>query len=430
MIYLSLGSNEGNRLSYLKKAIQLLKKIGFSVIEESIVLETPAMLKPNAPEAWNKPYLNLVIRGTTTLPPHTFLQKLHQIEQTLGRPDSHETWAPRTIDLDILLWNQEVIDTPTLKIPHPALLDRFFWLHLLAMLAPDLCLPNQPNETLGALAHRMLPTQPFFIRSLVLTPQLVGIVNITPDSFSDGGAYLHPEPAIQHILKLHQEGAAVIDIGAQSTRPGAAFISPHEEYQRLEPILDGIKPHIQSKGIQLSLDSYHPTTLLKALKHYPIAWVNLQTLPPPEVLSEIATHSCHIVPMHSLTLPPTKEHIITHLTEIERWTESTLIQLKACGFTDSRIILDPGIGFGKSVYQNLQLLQGIKRLQTFHFPILIGHSRKSYMRAFSHKKPNERDIETLAISDNLLASGVDYLRVHEIAAHHQFWTAKQSTKPL
>lgn len=431
MIYISLGTNIGNRLFHLQKAIQHLKEKVFSWLEESIVIETPALLKPNSPNEWDKPYLNMIVRGKTHLSAPALLSTLQTIEQMMGRPADHKKWAPRIMDLDILLYDQEVIQTPKLNIPHPEILNRPFWLHLMAMLGPEAVLPNFPSTTLGELAHRTLPSSPVFTQSFVLNPQLVGVVNITPDSFSDGGLYFRPEAAIEQILKLHQDGATVIEIGAQSTRPGAPVISPEEEYERLLPVLEGIKPSLQTQEILLSLDSYSPATILKTIKQFPIAWINdVQGNLSADVLSEIADHNCRFVAMHSLGIPPGKENILLNLNQIDEWAKQTIKKLKACGFSESHIILDPGIGFGKSAYQNLWLLEQVQHLKTFQCPILMGHSRKSYIQAFSNSKVQDRDLETIAISDSLHSAGADYLRVHNIAAHQRFWVAKKSIKSL
>lgn len=429
MIYLSLGSNLGNRFSFLREAIEQLKEI-FSWFETSIVIETPALLKPNAPSKWNKPYLNMIVRGETNLTPQVLLSKLQNIEKNMGRPADHEKWAPRIIDLDILLWDELIIDTPTLKIPHPELLNRPFWLHLMAMLSPETRIPNLPDDNLGTLACRTNPSQ-IFTQSFVLNPKLVGIVNITPDSFSDGGCYLNPKDAIQQILKLHQTGAALVEIGAQSTRPGALLLSEEEEYNRLLPVLEGIKTYLNNKEIQLSIDTYSPTLILKILNEYPIAWINdVKGNLSADVLKKIAAHNCNLVAMHSLTIPANPKKLLKNLKDIDVWADDTISKLKSCGFSENRIILDPGIGFGKSAYQSLELLKQIKHLKNFGCPILVGHSRKSYMQAFSNLNVFERDLETIAISDILYRADFDFLRVHNIADHQRFWVAQQSLNPF
>ena len=202
MIYISLGSNLGNRRDHLHRAVDLLKERYLKNVRCSIILETECLLPIGAPEDWNNPFLNMVVAGDSSLSPELLLEGLKQIEQDLGRPKVQERWSPRVIDLDILFWEGVIRDTPSLKIPHPELKNRPFFTHLLAMM--DI---SFKKENLS---------QPCFLKSFTLSPQLVGIVNITKDSFSDGGLYHTPDKAIQQALKLSEEGAAIIEIGAQS----------------------------------------------------------------------------------------------------------------------------------------------------------------------------------------------------------------------
>ncbi|WP_265015669.1 2-amino-4-hydroxy-6-hydroxymethyldihydropteridine diphosphokinase [Wolbachia endosymbiont (group A) of Anoplius nigerrimus] len=136
MIYISVGSNIGNRFSHLQRAAQLLKERYFKDLKSSIILETKAILPNGAPPEWDKPFLNMIVYGSCSSSPEELLKGLKQIECDIGRPQVYEKWAPRVIDLDILLWDDLTLDTPYLKIPHPELINRPFLLHLVAMLSP------------------------------------------------------------------------------------------------------------------------------------------------------------------------------------------------------------------------------------------------------------------------------------------------------
>jgi 2-amino-4-hydroxy-6-hydroxymethyldihydropteridine diphosphokinase/dihydropteroate synthase len=432
---ISMGSNQGNRLLNLQQASALLKERFFPDLEESIVLETAAILPEGGPPSWNKPYLNMVVQGNTTAFPEDLLQGLKTIEHDLGRPLNYERWAPRLIDLDILVWDDKIIDMPNLKIPHPELLNRPFLLHLLALMNPQnryKALAPHPYayKTFGEIAHSQEGMSNCFSRSFVLRPQLVGIVNITPDSMSDGGLYINPHQAIAKVLRLEEEGASVIELGAQSTRPKAEVIDPTEEYRRLQPVLEGLSDHIKNKNMTLSIDTFSSEVILKAIRDYPVSWINDVTGNLDAItLRHVAEAGCKVVWMHSLDVPANKKQCIPFgrdpLETVSEGAEKAVGHLMACGFTKDTIILDPGIGFGKSAYQDLVLLRHVKILKKFGCQVLVGHSRKYYLSSFYPSSPPMRDLETIAVSEELARLEVDYLRVHNIADHQRFFVAKK-----
>ncbi|WP_316353438.1 dihydropteroate synthase [Candidatus Trichorickettsia mobilis] len=436
MIYLSLGSNQGNRLAYLRKAVTELEKHGFTMLEESIVLETKALLPADAPESWNIPYLNMIVAGLTTKSPIELLSDLKAIEVLCGRDQLRTKWAPRPIDLDILLWDAHNLELPDLKVPHPELLLRPFLIHLLAMMNVQYRWQEADSNYYGMnfaqIAHQNVRVEECFLRSLVLNPKLVAIVNITPDSFSDGGLYFDPQIATQKILALSEEGAYTIEIGAQSTRPNAIMVGAEEEWRRLQPVLQNIK-QLQESGYELtiSIDSFLPEVIHRTIIEYDIAWINDQKCELDDnTLKFIADHGCNIVVMHSLSIPPDKNNCIDFnippIDTILLWTEKVIARLIACGFARQQIILDPGIGFGKSIYQNLMLFRATQKLKELECQIFVGHSRKSYMTSFCKAQAVDRDIETLAVSQELSQLGVDYLRVHDIEKHQRFFVARKA----
>ncbi len=389
----------------------------------SIVFETAAILPPGAPQSWDLPYFNLVVTGTTTLSPHALLKSLKEIEQIIGRDFKAPRWAPRLIDLDILAWGNKIISDDLLQIPHPELMNRPFLLELMASLQPDWRHPSLGSSTLAELLYNGSHIRESY-KCFMPLPQMVGIVNITPDSFSDGGQYLQAEKAVQRIEELTREGAAIIDLGAQSTRPGAQIVSAKEEWERLEPVLD-LLSHFTSAHI--SLDSFYPEVIQKALKKIPLAWVNdVQGGQNERLLQVVAETNCKIGLTHSLTVPASKTAIIPFsedpMTIVCEWANKKLHQLQTFGISKNRIILDPGIGFGKTPYQSLQLLRKIDRLKTFGCEILVGHSRKSFLNVLTTSA--DRDLETLGVSHYLAENRVDYLRVHNVEAHQRCLTAR------
>ncbi len=421
MIYISIGSNMGNRFSHLQKAAQLLKERYFKNLKSSIILETKAILQNDAPPGWDRPFLNMVVYGSCSSSPEELLKGLKQIECDIGRLQVYEKWAPRVIDLDILLWDDLTLDTPYLKIPHPELINRPFLLHLMAMLSPMAVV----NKTFGTINPNI---KDCFLRSFTLSPELVGIVNITPDSFSDGGLYYDADQATEQALRLLSDGASIVELGAQSTRPGSSIQTPKAEYARLKPVLDDLNQYMKVGDIKVSIDSFWPDVILNVLEHYNIAWVNDQKGDLDDnTLKAVASSGCSIVIMHSLPIPPHKDNVIPGDTDsidtINHWIEKSINRLLNLGFNESSIIIDPGIGFGKSLYQNIWILRNIEALQSFGCKVLVGHSRKSFISSFSTEPVFNRDLETIALS-SALHNKVDFLRVHNVRDHMRFFVAQ------
>lgn len=419
-VYIALGSNLGNRLRNLRLAMDALKHL-LKNVRTSVVLETKALLLPGSPKEWNLAYYNMIVSGQTDLSPVALLEQLQAIEIQLGRVKNHPQWGPRTIDLDILLYDDLILDIETLKIPHAELKNRDFLLHLMALLSPDLKHPELKLSFEILAQQKLKETGTHFHKTFILNPQLVGIVNITPDSFSDGGHYFQPEAALQHCYELIEAGASILDIGAQSTRPGALPLTVEEEWKRLDPILK----QLDLEKIAVSIDTYQDTIVERLLKNFPITWINdvsgrLQA----STLRLIADSGCKLCTMHALHVPPIPgKYLQNPLQGLKEWCLQQINYLTNCGFALENIILDPGIGFGKSPYQTGLLIQNMHALRRFGCEILVGHSRKSYLNLLGERNPADRDIETLAIS-NYLKDKVDYLRVHNVALHQRFFTTQ------
>ena len=244
--------------------------------------------------------------------------------------------------------------------------------------------------------------------------KIVAILNLTPDSFSDGGAYLCPEHALKAIEQFIADGADVIDIGAESTRPGATPLSYEEEWQRLEPVLKALP---RNKGVEFSLDTRHAQTAQKALS-YGIDWINdVSGFSDPAMLESVKHSDCKLVAMHSLSVPADKNILMSESADVAQeiidFAEHRIAQMQAAGIVRGRIIFDPGIGFGKTAQQSWDIIDGIERFLKLGVPLLVGHSRKSFLVA----NIAERDTATLALSRTLAVKGVAYLRVHDVAAH-------------
>lgn len=431
-VFIGIGSNVGHRFSHIRKALWLLEKI-LTRMRISAIAETEAIVPQGAPSAWDCPYFNLVVIGNTTLSPLGLLRQLQEIEKELGRDHCAPKWAPRTIDLDILAWNEQVIEEEFLTIPHKELGNRSFLIPLMASLKPSWRHPASQSTysrlTLSEILHFQICDSKR-IKYYTPFPHLVGIVNITPDSFSDGGAYLYAEKAVQRIEELTAQGAAVIEIGAQSTRPGAVCISKQQEWERLEPVLAFLSQDFASRIAkpQISLDSYRPEIVEKALRYYPIDWINdIQGGQNSRLIHMAVENQCRMVLNHSLTIPPCGENILSFDSDpmqfLYEWAEKTIEQFCTLGIDKEKIILDPGIGFGKSALQSFSILRDINRFKKLGCEVFVGHSRKSFLGLFFPTSPRERDLETLGISYHLWKERIDYLRVHNVEVHQKAFTA-------
>lgn len=243
--------------------------------------------------------------------------------------------------------------------------------------------------------------------------QLAGIVNMTPDSFSDGGKYDSAEAALLHIEQLIGDGADIIDIGAESTRPGATLLSAEEEWQRLQPLMEAL----DVGGAIFSLDTRHPENAVRALDKG-FYWINdVSGFKNPAMVEAIRPYDCKLVMMHSLGVPADKSVTLPEDADVIEllleWTKKQVAWLEKKGIRKHRIIIDPGIGFGKTARQSGQIVERFIELKACGLPILIGHSRKSFLGE------GDRDAGTLAVSRQLVAKDVDYLRVHDVAAHRE-----------
>lgn len=251
---------------------------------------------------------------------------------------------------------------------------------------------------------------------LEMRSRIVGIVNVTPDSFSDGGRDV--AATLAHMERLAEEGADVLDIGAESTRPGAKLITPEEEWQRLEPVLCEARKRLPD--IQLSVDTRHAETAKRALGEG-VDWINDVSVTPDDAMLKVIAHTtCKYVVMHALSVPPSKEHMLPEGVDVAQvmlaWSERTLERLAHAGITGDRVILDPGIGFGKTPDQTWDLLRKLPIIQK-HFTLtwLYGHSRKSFFGTVGDGSAAARDMETHMVSAYLAAHNIAYLRVHDVA---------------
>lgn len=252
-------------------------------------------------------------------------------------------------------------------------------------------------------------------------PLLMGVVNVTPDSFSDGGAFLDPAHAIEHGLKLVDEGAAILDIGGESTRPGANEVPEETELARVLPV---IKALAVQTAAAISIDTRKPAVARACLDAGASVWNDVSALTfSDESLSVAASINCRIVLMHAQGDPKTMQDDPKYDDVVEEVFNGLSRRMAACeaaGIERSRMIVDPGIGFGKTLAHNLTLIANLDRLSGLGAPVLLGASRKRFISALDRQGPAGARIGgSIAAAVAGAARGASILRVHDVAATRQ-----------
>lgn len=245
--------------------------------------------------------------------------------------------------------------------------------------------------------------------------KIVGIVNLTPDSFSDGGLALND--AVARIHTLAEEGADIIDIGAESTRPGATALTADEEWARLAPVLSQV-----TKGdLTISIDTYHAQTAKRALDAGVQIINDVGGLRDDAMGALLAQCDCKIISMHALSLPVKKEETLDEAIDmgifLRDWVSAQKERLTKFGIAHERVTFDPGLGFGKSAIQSFHAMNYVITRDHMSESWLIGHSRKSFLNLFEQRDATQRDGLTRSVSAMMLARGVAYIRVHDVAGH-------------
>jgi dihydropteroate synthase len=253
-----------------------------------------------------------------------------------------------------------------------------------------------------------------------MVTKLVGIVNLTPDSFSDGGNCADVAAMIVLAGAMAAAGAEVIDVGAESTRPGAVPLDPEEEWQRLLPFMEQVLPGLKGR-CRISIDTRHAETARRALERG-ADWINdVGGFADAAMVEAVAPSGCALVVMHSLSIPADPKVTLPDdadpVAALLAFGYERVAALEAAGINRSRLIFDPGIGFGKTAAQSLEILRRAAELRVLGVPLLVGHSRKSFLKAFADGPPPMRDAATLAFSAYLMDRGVGYLRVHDVSGH-------------
>jgi dihydropteroate synthase len=267
-------------------------------------------------------------------------------------------------------------------------------------------------------------------------PLIMGILNVTPDSFSDGGKYNRIDTAVRQVELMLEEGADMIDIGGESTRPGSDFVSSDQQIQRVVPVILAIRKRF-TDDITISIDTTLSTVAEAALD----AGANLINdvsagLNDQGILALAADRAVSIILMHSQGTPKTMQDNPCYddvVTEVVTFLQSRIDDALAVGIDKDNIVIDPGIGFGKRKQDNLELLANLDRFVALGFPVLLGASRKRFMGSICDvTEPSELVTATAVTTALGVMAGVQLFRVHDVKANRQAanvaWAIKQRTK--
>ncbi|MDD3049556.1 MAG: dihydropteroate synthase [Candidatus Cloacimonetes bacterium] len=246
--------------------------------------------------------------------------------------------------------------------------------------------------------------------------KIIGILNITPDSFSDGGNFETIENAVAHALKMKNDGAELIDIGGESTRPGAENVSSDEEIKRICPIINEIKSSI---GIPVSVDTYKASTARKAVEAGADIINDISALRFDKKMIELLVEheNIPIILMHMLGNPKNMQINPTYIDVIKEILQFFSERIETClkkGIKENRIIIDPGIGFGKRHEDNLKILNNLEAFRSLGFPVVLGASRKSFIGKIYPSSVSDRLAGTLATSALAFEKKIDFIRVHDV----------------
>ena len=244
-------------------------------------------------------------------------------------------------------------------------------------------------------------------------PRVMGIVNVTPDSFSDGGKFNTTEKAIEHALQLVEEGAEILDIGGESTRPGATPVPLDEELKRVIPVIEGLR----GVGVPLSIDTYKPQVMQAAITAGADIVNDVCALREPQALEIVAASQVGVCLMHMQGRPQTMQADPQYddvVSEVRKFLKDRLNAAEQAGIVRSRIVLDPGFGFGKRTAHNLTLLNHLNDIQALGLPLLIGLSRKSVLGQVVGSSVDERVHASIAASVVSVMKGANIVRVHDV----------------
>jgi|SRR6185312_6761346 dihydropteroate synthase len=248
------------------------------------------------------------------------------------------------------------------------------------------------------------------------TPLVMGVINVTPDSFSDGGQFLDTAAAIEQGLRLAGEGAAILDIGGESTRPGAADVGQEEELRRILPVIERLRARTSAV---ISIDTSKPGVMRAAAAAGAGLINDVRALREPGALEAAAATDCAVCLMHMQGEPRTMQLAPSYrdvVSEVKAFLAERVQGARAAGLSGDRLVIDPGFGFGKTLEHNLQLLRRLRDLAVDGLPLLAGLSRKSIVGKLIGRPQGERVYGSIALAVIAAQNGASIIRAHDVAA--------------
>jgi len=411
-VLLALGSSVGDRRANLRRAIDGLTSRGVHIDAISPVVESPAMLPSHAASEWNVAYLNTVADVRIRANDLDTISQLTKVVQNsiAGKPASR--WEPRAIDIDLLCVGKEAVELNGKIIPNFADITRPFNITPLMHLQPSL-VPAGLGKSVFELTQTAVKPIPLWM----------GVVNLTPDSFSDSAAARMWDVCKQQVNKQIEDGAHIIDIGGESVRPGATPVTPEEEWSRIEKTLHWLMDHLSGDPLAplVSVDTRHAATAERAIGVGAGLINDVGGLSDPSMLRLAADSKAMFIAMHSLTVPPRADEMLESgsdpIEALEKWYARSSVLWERAGIDRDRLLLDPGICFGKNRLQSQEIMRRISQVRALGCRTLVGHSRKGFLRSLEQRAVDDRGLETLVASLAMVQSGVDVLRVHDVEAH-------------
>ena len=262
-------------------------------------------------------------------------------------------------------------------------------------------------------------------------PLLMGIINVTPDSFSDGGWFFDPAAAVEHGLRLAAEGADLLDIGGQSTRPGSQEVGAKEELRRVMPVVAGL---CEKTALPVSIDTSRGIVAREAAAAGVEVINDVTALTGDAGMPALAAETgCGVCAMHMRGSPATMQQDPVYgdvVEDVLRYLAGRRDEIEAAGVERTRIALDPGIGFGKTTEHNLALLSNAWRLRALGCPVLVGHSRKRFIGEVLGDSRVERTAGTIGVAVSLAVQGIQILRVHDVGPVRQALLLHEATRQV
>ena len=424
-VTLALGSNIGDKSENLRLAIQLLAPTVSVRRVSSFYLTEPWGY------ADQDSFCNAVLTGETDYEPDDLLKFVKQLERRIGRKETFPN-GPRVIDIDILFYDERSIESGTLTVPHPRYRQRRFVLAPLVEIFPDGADPVD-GESFAAMLEAAPPAavsrleEPLRIDRPVFRPgvktYVMGIVNLTPDSFSQDGLYrggTDSESALEQTLAqseaFFRDGADILDFGGESTRPGYRPVSEEEEIARLIGPIRAVRARFPN--VLLSVDTMKAGTARTAVQSG-ADWINDVSggTFDSRMIETAVELDCPIVLMRCEPLTPGVPAAERAIAQLSALADKAL----RGGVKPEKMILDPGIGFGTSIWDNLEIMRALPRIRERfkQFPLLLGPSRKSLIGKTLRRAADDRLGGTAALVSAAVSAGFDIVRVHDVNAMAQ-----------